>query len=158
MANTWDGGCACGAVRYRLAGAPMFVHCCHCTECQRRTGSAFAINGPIEADRVTILAGEDAVMGLLPHDGGTPGVVACGRCGVVLWFHHRLWKERIKLVAIGTLDDARAFPPRAHCFVRSKHPWVGLPADAIAADELFDMAGAWTPDEMGRLAAALARD
>ncbi|HEX4113745.1 MAG TPA: GFA family protein, partial [Stellaceae bacterium] len=52
------GGCACGAVRYRLESAPMFVHCCHCRDCQRQTGSAFALNALIETDRVAVLAGE----------------------------------------------------------------------------------------------------
>ena len=53
-----DGGCACGGIRYRLASKPMFVHCCHCRECQRQTGSAFVVNALIETDRVERLAGE----------------------------------------------------------------------------------------------------
>ena len=52
------GGCACGAVRYRLRTGPMFVHCCHCRDCQRQTGSAFVINALIETDRIERLAGE----------------------------------------------------------------------------------------------------
>src|SRR5579864_5797801 len=51
------GGCACGAVRYRLASPPMFVHCCHCRDCQRQTGSAFVLNALIETDRIAILSG-----------------------------------------------------------------------------------------------------
>src|SRR5580704_8097353 len=53
MTGTLEGGCACGAVRYRLASAPMFVNCCHCTWCQRETGSAFVINAIIETWRLT---------------------------------------------------------------------------------------------------------
>src|SRR5436190_9953765 len=53
-----EGGCTCRAVRYRLASAPLFVHCCHCRWCQRESGSAFALNAMIEADRVQLLAGE----------------------------------------------------------------------------------------------------
>jgi len=52
MSDERQGGCACGAVRYRLASDPLFVHCCHCLSCQRQTGSAFVINLLIEADRV----------------------------------------------------------------------------------------------------------
>ena len=55
-----EGGCSCGAVRYRLASDPMFVHCCHCLNCQRQTGSAFVINLLIEADRLEVLAGRPA--------------------------------------------------------------------------------------------------
>jgi len=50
-----DGGCACGQTRYRLRSAPLFVHCCHCRDCQRQTGSAFVVNALIETDRVEIL-------------------------------------------------------------------------------------------------------
>ena len=46
-----EGGCDCGSVRYRLLSAPLFVHCCHCRWCQRESGSAFALNAMIEADR-----------------------------------------------------------------------------------------------------------
>ena len=57
MEDTLEGGCACGSVRYRLASAPMFVNCCHCTWCQRETGSAFVINALIESDRVELTSG-----------------------------------------------------------------------------------------------------
>jgi len=57
MSFPMSGSCFCGAVRYRLETPPMFVHCCHCTDCQKQTGSAFAINALIEADRVILLSG-----------------------------------------------------------------------------------------------------
>ena len=52
-----EGGCTCGAVRYRMNREPMFVHCCHCTSCQTETGSAFVINALIESDQVETLKG-----------------------------------------------------------------------------------------------------
>jgi hypothetical protein len=55
-----DGGCTCGAVRYRLTSSPLFVHCCHCRWCQRETGSAFVINALIETERVPVLRGSPA--------------------------------------------------------------------------------------------------
>ena len=55
---TAEGGCTCRQVRYRLTSRPMFVHCCHCRWCQRETGTAFALNAMIEADRVELLAGQ----------------------------------------------------------------------------------------------------
>jgi hypothetical protein len=48
------GGCTCGKVRYVLKRAPIFVHCCHCTWCQRETGSAFALNAMIETDQLVL--------------------------------------------------------------------------------------------------------
>jgi len=65
------GGCACGAVRYQLASAPMFVHCCHCRDCQRQTGSAFVLNALIEAERVTLLSGNLEPIAV-PTDSGRP--------------------------------------------------------------------------------------
>ena len=59
MTDDLEGGCACAAVRYRLASPPIFVHCCHCRDCQRQTGSAFVINALIETDRI-----KQQVMGL----------------------------------------------------------------------------------------------
>src|SRR6187402_3916327 len=52
-----EGGCTCRAVRYRLASRPLFVHCCHCTWCQRESGSAFAVTAFIEASQVELLKG-----------------------------------------------------------------------------------------------------
>ena len=68
MSVSREGGCSCGAIRYRLTSDPLFVHCCHCLNCQRQTGSAFAINLLIEADRVELLAGEQS---RFPFGGGS---------------------------------------------------------------------------------------
>ena len=57
MTETFEGGCSCGAVRFRLTSRPMFTHCCHCLDCQRQTGSAFVLNALIEANRVILLSG-----------------------------------------------------------------------------------------------------
>ena len=56
------GGCACGQLRFRLLDRPLFVHCCHCSWCQRESGSAFALNAMIEADRVELLTGQPDVV------------------------------------------------------------------------------------------------
>src|SRR5712675_1975662 len=71
MSDSLEGGCACGAVRYRLTSAPMFVHCCHCRDCQRQTGSAFVINALIETACVTVLQG-DVARSPMPTDSGRP--------------------------------------------------------------------------------------
>ena len=71
MTDDLEGGCACGAVRYRLASRPMFVHCCHCRDCQRQTGSAFVINALIETDRVSLLCGNPEPVAV-PTPSGRP--------------------------------------------------------------------------------------
>ncbi len=70
MSVTHEGGCACGAVRYRLRSDPLFIHCCHCLNCQRQTGSAFVINLLIETDRVELLAGDPQPVDV-PRDDGS---------------------------------------------------------------------------------------
>ena len=55
---SFEGGCDCRYIRYRMTDKPLFVHCCHCRWCQRETGSAFVLNAMIEADRVELLHGE----------------------------------------------------------------------------------------------------
>ncbi|HXZ14544.1 MAG TPA: GFA family protein, partial [Roseiarcus sp.] len=83
-----EGGCACGQVRYKLKSAPMFVHCCHCCDCQRQTGSAFVINALIETDRVERLAGETEGVPV-PAPSGRPHVIhRCPVCKVALWSHY----------------------------------------------------------------------
>lgn len=115
------GGCFCGAVRYRLAAAPIFVNACHCRDCQKLGGGAFALNGMVEADRVEVTAGEASVV-------QQDGEVRCGACSVLLWAEHALFGPAIRFVRLGTLDEGERFPPDAHFFVRSKHPWVTIPA------------------------------
>ena len=51
MSETFEGGCSCGAVRFKLTSRPMFTHCCHCLDCQKQTGGAFAINALMETAR-----------------------------------------------------------------------------------------------------------
>ena len=85
MAVDLEGGCACGAVRYRLTSAPMFVHCCHCLDCQRQTGSAFVLNAMIETDRIELLQGSPEPV-RVPTDSGRPhDIYRCPQCQTALW-------------------------------------------------------------------------
>lgn len=118
----YDGGCECSSVRYRMRDEPIFVNCCHCRQCQKITGSAFALNGMIEADRLELLHGDDMLE-------TTAGEARCSQCGTLLWGEHRYFGETIKFVRLGTLDEGERIRPNAHFFVRSKHPWVMIPDD-----------------------------
>src|SRR5438045_664455 len=77
-----EGGCSCGAVRYRLASEPLFIHCCHCLNCQRQTGSAFVINLLIETDRVELVAGEPQPVDVPRDDGSMQTIYRCPTCEV----------------------------------------------------------------------------
>jgi hypothetical protein len=144
-----EGGCACGALRYRLASKPMFVHCCHCRECQRQTGSAFVLNALIESDRVEILSGE--TVGIeVPTESGRPHVIhRCKACDVALWSHYG-GVHKLSFVRVGTLDDPTSLTPDVHIYTRSKLPWIVLPEGAPAFEAYYDSRKLWPQESLER--------
>jgi hypothetical protein len=127
------GGCACGVVRYRLLDAPMFVHCCHCLDCQRQTGSAFVINALIETARLEILK-TPPVRHEMPTESGRPhGIYRCQACGTAVWSEYG-GLATVRFVRVGTLDDPRAVAPDVHIYTRSKQPWVARPEGVPALE------------------------
>ena len=158
MADTYDGGCSCGAVRFRLTSEPMFVHCCHCLDCQQQTGSAFAINALIETDRIEILSGTPEPVSM-PTDSGRPhDIYRCPKCKIAVWSDYGR-RPYLRFVRVGTLDDPSAIAPDVHIYTRSKVPWVALPADVPAFAEYYDMKTLWpaAAQERRRAASAAAR-
>ena len=87
-ATTFEGRCSCGEVRFRMSSPPLIVHACHCTECQRLSGGAFAINALIEADRVEILSGAPEPVPVIGTSGKPQSIYRCPRCRVALWSHY----------------------------------------------------------------------
>jgi hypothetical protein len=154
MTDTFDGGCACGALRYRIHSRPMFVHCCHCKDCQRQTGSAFVLNALIEADRVELLSGEPKAFGM-PTDSGRPhSVFRCPDCGTVVWSNYG-GLTKLRFVRVGTLDDPTTLPPDVHIYIRSKLPWIDLPQGVPAFEAYYSSREVWPADSLGRRKAAL---
>ena len=155
MASGLDGGCACGAVGYRMSSAPMFVHCCHCLDCQRQTGSAFALNALIEADRVTLLKGEPKPF-LMPTDSGKPHrIFRCASCGTAVWSEYGGAGPVIRFVRVGTLDSPAALAPDVHIYTRTKQPWVVLPAGVPAFEAYYDSREVWPAASLERRRAVL---
>src|SRR3954447_26623096 len=105
MSVTREGGCSCGAVRYRLASEPLFVNCCHCLNCQRQTGSTFVVNMLIEADRVDVVAGEPEPVDVPRDDGTTQRIFRCRTCRVAVFSEYV--RPQLRFVRAGTLDDPR---------------------------------------------------
>ena len=154
MAGVLEGGCACGAVRYRLGSAPMFVHCCHCRDCQRQTGSAFVLNALIETDRISLLSGEPALVAV-PTDRGRPHeIYRCPACQTALWSDYG-GRPALRFVRVGTLDDPTSLAPDVHIFTRSKLPWVRLPEGVPAFDVYYDMKALWPAASLERRRAIL---
>jgi hypothetical protein len=154
MAATFEGGCACAAVRYRMTSPPMAVHCCHCRDCQRQTGSAFVLNALIEAARVEVQTGA-VVRSPMPTDSGRPhGIYRCSSCGTALWSEYG-GLEKLRFMRVGTLDEPRALAPTVHIYTRSKHPWVRLPDGVPAFEDYYDSSTVWPPESLARRKALL---
>ena len=150
MGEQLDGGCACGAVRYRLTDAPMFVHCCHCTSCQTETGSAFVLNALVESDRVETLAGAPEPVMTPSESGRGQNVWRCPECRVALWSNYGGAADILRFVRIGTLDTPGALPPDVHIFTRSKLPWVRLPEGTPSFEAYYDSKTVWPAESLAR--------
>ena len=153
MSGRFEGGCFCKSVRFRLTSEPMFVHCCHCLNCQSQTGSAFVINALIETQRIELLSGEPVVTALQSGGGGPHDVYRCPDCLVAVWsdYGRRPW---LRFVRVGTFDDPSALTPDVHIFTRSKQPWVRLPENVPAFEVFYDVDELWPADSLERRRAA----
>ena len=145
-----DGGCTCGAIRYRMTTPPLFVHCCHCRWCQRETGASFALNAVIEAGRVVVLKGEPEVVDTPSSSGKGQKISRCPRCRVAVWSNYAGAGDAVRFVRVGTLDDPDRLPPDIHIFTSSKQPWVVLPPDARAVAEFYDIEREWPAESLER--------
>ena len=152
-----EGGCTCRAVRYRMAGKPLFVHCCHCRWCQRETGASFALNAMIEAERVILLKGETEVVDTPSNSGKGQRISRCPKCRIALWSNYGGGGDAVRFVRVGTLDDPDRLPPDVHIFTASKQPWVALPPTTPAFAEYYDRDEQWPKDSLERRRILLAR-
>ena len=148
-----EGGCACGAVRYRLKSKPLFVHCCHCLNCQRQTGSAFVINLLIERDRVQLLAGEPVAIAVPRDEAGKykQKIYRCPECQVAVYSQYT--RASVLFVRGGTLDDPSSVAPDVHIFTRTKLPWVTLPDSVPAFNTFYDVEKLWPAASLRRVEA-----
>lgn len=149
-ADSFDGGCSCRAVRYRLSSRPMIVHCCHCSWCQRESGSAFAVNAVIERDRIE-LSGEVELIETPSASGKGQKVARCPKCKIALWSHYPGGGPASAFIRVGTLDDPSAMPPDVHIFTSTKQPWLVLPPGAkVFAGFYRGSDNIWPPESLAR--------
>ncbi len=152
MSYGLEGGCSCGAMRYRLTSAPMFVHCCHCTWCQRETGTAFVLNALIEKDRVEILSGEPIEINTPSESGRGQRITRCSVCCVAVWSLYS--SPNVRFIRVGTLDRPEHCAPDVHIFTESKQPWVMLPDGVPVFYRFYDYASVWPAETYARLKSA----
>jgi hypothetical protein len=145
-----DGGCACGAVRYRMLTPPLFVNCCHCRWCQRESGGSFVLNAMIESDRVEVLAGTPDLVDTPSESGLGQKIARCPHCRVALWSHYAGGGPLVRFVRVGTLDEPDHLPPDIHIFTASKQRWVVLPPGMPAVPEYYESEQYWPQESLAR--------
>jgi hypothetical protein len=155
--ESYEGGCTCRHVRYRMTTKPLFVHCCHCSWCQRETGTAFALNAMIEADRVKLLQGDINVVDIPSNSGKGQRISRCPKCAIAVWSNYLGAGEAVCFVRVGTLDEPARFPPDIHIFTATKQPWLTLPAGVPAEIEYYKASERWPAESLQRRAVLMAK-
>lgn len=141
MAEVLTGGCLCGKVRYSVKQTMRFrSYACHCTDCQRRSGSAFGIQQSVLSADLTvegeILRGEH-----VQPSGAVAGIYACKACLTRVYTDNNV-RPGIANLRAGTLDNNSSLVPAAHLWAQSKQPWVVIPQDAVVMEtQPADVAG-----------------
>jgi len=128
-----EGGCQCGRTRYQVIGEPRQVVVCHCTDCQRQSGSAFGMTMVVDESAFGITKGEPALHRSVSATGRAKVGAFCPDCGTRL-YHQLQWRKGAISVKPGTLDDTKWSQPTNHIWTDSKQPWVVIP-DGVESHE-----------------------
>ncbi|MBK6512338.1 MAG: GFA family protein [Haliea sp.] len=120
-----NGSCQCGAVTYTVSAEPLFTYACHCSSCQKRTGSAFSL-GLVIATEAMALKGALTAWSRVSEQGNTNTRYSCASCGNIIYGIGDINPELAKLQA-GTLEDTSAVEPEVHIWTSRKQPWLTLP-------------------------------
>jgi hypothetical protein len=128
MSSSLTGGCGCGTVRFEVTSPLVSSVYCHCTRCQRRTGTAASVSGIAVPGSFRIVAGEDRLRAWKPEGGAEKWF--CGDCGSALFSRVPGDPERIG-VRLGAFDGDPQIRPSAHQFVAYAAPWAPIPDDGL---------------------------
>jgi hypothetical protein len=123
------GGCLCGEVRYQVTAPFANAGYCHCTHCQRRTGTGSSVNGRVPREGFELLSGRDAMRSFTPPAGGRPKVF-CMQCGSALFSGDPLSDEQVS-IRLGTLDGDPGIRPEYHQYVDSAASWEAIADDGL---------------------------
>lgn len=152
------GRCSCGAIEFTLKDRPLVVHACHCTWCQRESGSAFAMNGMIETRLIEVTKGATEGVELPTASGKGQRLSRCPDCGVALWASYHGTGPRFSYVKMGTLEDTHRVAPDVHIFTSTKHDWVVIPEGVPVFEEFYRRSEVWRPDAYERFQSERARE
>ena len=127
MNHTLEGSCQCGEVHYQIKGEPLVLYRCHCTECQKQSGSGFGMSMWVQNDDFEILRGSLKYFHRIADSGGKMECFFCDNCGVRI-FHKTLnIKQDYIVLKPGTLHNTQALQPTADIWLKSKHAWFEPP-------------------------------
>lgn len=123
------GGCACGAIRYKSTGVPIFSFFCHCRQCQQATGTGHS-SAFIVAKETTVITGELTFWDRTVENGNTVSQGFCGKCGSPVLNQNSGYPDNLYITA-GSLDDPTLFKPRAVLYDSEAHHWDQIDADKL---------------------------
>ena len=122
------GGCLCGRVRFEVTERPVLAGYCHCTRCQRRTGTAASVSARLAPGALKVVAGEELLDAYRPEDGAAK--VFCSACGGALWAEH-LSDPSVVSVRFGAFDADPGIRPSYRHYVAYAAPWEPIPDDGL---------------------------
>ena len=128
----YKGGCYCGAVKFEISSAISNIIYCHCSECRKLQGSAFATNGVVDLENFTIISGKDDLTAHKVTETQTRSF--CKHCGSPIKSENSEVPGKIR-VRLGTIDTDIVEKPQAHIFVSSKANWDSINDDIPQFDE-----------------------
>jgi hypothetical protein len=129
MAAQLTGACLCGGVRFEVSEPLVSASYCHCTRCQRRTGTAASAQGRVAPGSLRVTSGEELIRAYDPGDGGFLKLF-CSQCGSALWSRSPEDPE-VMSVRLGILDSDPGIRPSYRQFVAYAAPWEPLPDDGL---------------------------
>ncbi|MDJ0788900.1 MAG: GFA family protein [Myxococcota bacterium] len=127
------GGCLCGDLRFELSENPISVYACHCTDCQKETGSAFVVSATVRSEAFEWTTGAPETWHVTLPDGRIKGSEYCPRCTSKLGGQSRF--EGVRSVDTGAFDDTSWLTPPVHIWTRSAQPWIRFPEGALLYDQ-----------------------
>ena len=125
------GACLCGALVYSLGEEPLTLYACHCTDCQRQSGSSFALSMIVRREALEVVVGRPEQYSVEQPDGRLKQAHFCSRCSTRLWGPSNA--TGLLVLGPGTLDDTSWLNPVGHIWTRSAQPWVVIPESARPA-------------------------
>lgn len=127
------GSCLCRDVGYSLTEDPVTLYACHCTDCQRQTGTSFALSMIVRREALSLIRGQPNEYAVEMPDGRFKRSHFCGRCSTRLWGPSTV--TGLAVLEPGTLDDTSWLHPVGHIWTRSAQPWVQIPESSLRFDQ-----------------------